>query len=198
VAGPTTLTSRFVEAFAYAARVHADDRRKGSDVPYLSHPMAVASLVLEHGGDEDQAVAALLHDVAEDHGGEERLSEIRARWGAAVERIVRDCSDSLLPEGAEKAPFRPRKQAYLERLEVAPDPSALVALADKLHNARCILRDLVDRGDALWDRFTAGREGALWYQGQVTEIFLRRWPSHPMAIELAEVEARIRAAAGAP
>lgn len=175
------LTDRFDEAFAYASALHRTQVRKGSGIPYLSHLLSVAALVLEHGGDEDQAIAALLHDAAEDCGGEPTLREIEARFGPAVAAIVADCTDAWEDPKPE---WRPRKQAYLAGLGKKPAASLLVSLADKTHNARAILGDLRTQGDAVWDRFNGGREGTLWYYRALSDVFLAASPS-PLADELA-------------
>ena len=153
-------SDRFDEALAYASRLHRDQRRKGTDIPYISHLMSVAALVLEHGGDEDQAIAALLHDAVEDQGGEPILEEIRLRYGDGVAKIVADCSDAW---EEPKPPWRERKEAYLAKLPEKDAASLLVSLADKTHNARAILNDLRQIGDDIWDRFNGGKDGTIWY-----------------------------------
>jgi (p)ppGpp synthase/HD superfamily hydrolase len=162
------FSDRFDDALTYASRLHREQTRKGSDIPYVAHLLAVCSLVIEHGGSEDQAIAALLHDAAEDQGGEPRLSEIRARYGAAVADIVADCTDAWTEP---KPPWRPRKEAYLAALPSKPSTSLLVSLADKVHNASAILGDYQVLGDELWDRFKGGREGTIWYYRSVSEVF---------------------------
>ncbi len=154
------LKERFYAALDYAARLHAAQRRKGTDVPYISHLLAVASLVLEHGGDEDEAIAALLHDAVEDQGGPETAAEIARRFGPRVAEIVAGCTDA---DTQPKPPWRPRKEAYLARLRMAPCSVRLVAAADKLHNARSIALEYRSSGETLWGRFSGGREGTLWY-----------------------------------
>jgi (p)ppGpp synthase/HD superfamily hydrolase len=155
-----TLSTRFEEALAYAARLHATQRRKGTDVPYVSHLLAVASLALESGADEDEAIAALLHDAVEDQGGAPTLAEVRRRFGDRVAEIVAGCTDA---DTVPKPPWRARKEAYLAHLPAASRSVRLVSTADKLHNARAILLDYRAHGEALWARFTGGREGTLWY-----------------------------------
>lgn len=162
---------RLSSAFGYAARVHAGQLRKGTEVPYISHPMAVSALVLEYGGDEDQVIAALLHDVVED-GGAQHASQINQYFGERVLRLVLDCTDAV--DQQPKSEWLPRKQRYLEHLtEVAAD-SLLVNACDKLHNARCILRDLEQHGGKVFNRFGAGRDGVLWYYRSLSELFTRR------------------------
>lgn len=165
IASPTldmaALSPRFDAACQYASRLHRDQVRKGTTIPYLSHLLAVAAIVLEHGGTEDQAIAALLHDAVEDQPRDGQTeTEIAARFGTDVRRIVLALSDAT---GHPKPPWRDRKLAYLERLKDEPADVLLVSLADKLHNARCILADYYEVGDAIWERFSAGRTDLLWY-----------------------------------
>lgn len=173
---------RLEEAVAYAAAVHAGELRKRAQgdppdspaVPYLAHLLAVAALVLEGGGDETAAVAALLHDAVEDGGGEARLAEIRARFGEQVAAIVEDCSDSLAADPAKKLPWWTRKRAYIHALPDKPAASLLVSLADKLHNARAILLDLHTPGigERVWRRFKPESD-QLWYYRELVEAFAR-------------------------
>jgi (p)ppGpp synthase/HD superfamily hydrolase len=164
----TVLSPRFEDALVYAARIHAGQKRKGKDVPYIAHLLGVTGIALEVGADEDQAIAALLHDAVEDQGGEKQHQQIQKRFGDRVARIVADCSDSwILP----KPPWQGRKEAYLQHLlQVSPD-SMLVSCADKLDNARTILEDYRQVGEVVWDRFTGGREGTLWYYRALVERF---------------------------
>jgi (p)ppGpp synthase/HD superfamily hydrolase len=167
------LTARFDDALAYASALHRQQLRKGTAVPYLSHLMTVSALVLEHGGDEDQAIAGLLHDAAEDQGGEATLREIERRYGNDVARIVADCTDAWTEP---KPPWRQRKGAYLAKLPSRPARSLLVSLADKAHNASAILRDYRLLGESLWERFNGGRTGTVWYYGALSETFARSLP----------------------
>ena len=174
----TDLTERFDKALAYAAGLHRAQRRKGTDIPYVAHLLGVASLAIEMGADEDQAIAALLHDAVEDQGV--TVAEIAARWGDGVARIVADCTDAdTLP----KPPWRARKEAYVAALAHKSAASLLVSLADKLHNARAIVEDLRVAGPALWDRFNGGRQ-SLWYYRALSDAFLERLPG-PGAARLA-------------
>lgn len=158
------LTERFTEAVRYAVVVHATQVRKGTEVPYIGHLLGVASLVVDAGGEEDHAIAALLHDAAEDHGGEARLADIRARFGPRVARIVEECSDSLAEEPAEKEEWLVRKQEHLARLGAAGRDTLLVVMADKVHNARAIVTDLQTLGrDLAFRRFKGTPEQVLWY-----------------------------------
>ena len=148
-----TLTDRFVTAVLYATTMHREQSRKSTTNPYICHPLGVASLVLEVGGDEDQAIAALLHDVAEDCGGEPRIVDIEKMFGERVALIVRGCSDSLTESEDQKAKWRERKVLHLNHLESADLDVAIVTAADKLHNARAIATDLQTIGSEVWKRF---------------------------------------------
>jgi GTP pyrophosphokinase len=174
---------RFSEALEYAAKKHAAQLRKGTRIPYVSHVMAAASLVLEHGGGEDEAIAALLHDIPEDCGGRADLDEIRRRFGGAVARIVEGCTDTF---EKPKPPWRRRKEAYLAHLATASKSVLLVSAADKVHNARSILSDYREQGEKLWERFNAGREGQLWYYRELVKAFRSRGSS-PLVDELDRV-----------
>ncbi len=164
----TILTQRFDEAMIYASHIHGGQIRKGTPIPYLSHLLSVAALTMEHGGSEDQAIGALLHDAAEDCGGELRLQDIRHSFGDAVGDIVRDCTDSWVEP---KPAWRERKEAYIASLATKPATSLLVSLADKTHNARAIVTDLREHGEVLWNRFQADRDGVLWYYGALADTF---------------------------
>jgi (p)ppGpp synthase/HD superfamily hydrolase len=167
------LTDRFDDAFRYAHRLHQSQTRKGTSIPYISHLMTVSALVVEHGGNEDQAIAALLHDAAEDQGGEETLVKIRETFGEAVAAIVADCTDAWTEP---KPPWRARKEAYLAALPDKPQASLLVSLADKTHNAEAILFDYRVLGDDLWDRFNGGADGTRWYYGALDNVFASVMP----------------------
>jgi len=170
------LTQRFDDAYRYASEIHRDDRRKGTDVPYLTHLLSVAALVLEDGGDEAQAMAGLLHDAAEDHptteGPTGRLREIETRFGPDVAALVAFCTDHL---ELEPPPSEVRKERYVAHLQEAEDIGGLrVSLSDKLHNARSILRDLRLHGDRVWDRFNTGAAFQLRYYRGLVEAFRSR------------------------
>ena len=178
----TPLSGRFAEAFSLALRLHRDQTRKraedeqdGPSVPYIAHLMSVAALVLEHGGDEDEAIAALLHDGPEDQGGEETLDEIRRQFGERVADIVEGCSDTFeMP----KPEWRTRKERYLDHLREADSESVfLVSVADKVHDLCSILADYRSLGDKLWDRFTGKRNGTLWYYGALLKLYRRKAPT---------------------
>lgn len=166
------LTSKFVEAAQYAAEKHGTQTRKASNVPYLGHLLSVAGLVIEADGTETQAIAALLHDAAEDQGGEETLAEIREKFGADVSTIVDECSDTF---DTPKPPWRQRKESYIRHLPDASDDAIIVSLADKLDNARAILRDFRAHGDQLWQRFSVqDPQLHLWYYRSLLEVYAER------------------------
>ena len=176
------LTDRFTRAVDYARIAHSAQVRKGTTIPYLTHLLGVAALVIEHGGSEDQAIAGLLHDVIEDCG-EAHEAVIRAQFGDTVARIVRACTDgtaegkSAFPTPEEKkADWLRRKQAYLAHLAEEDDEVLLVSGCDKLHNALAIVRDLEDPnvGGKVFDRFTGARDGTLWYYAALRDVFLQR------------------------
>jgi HD domain len=169
------LGDRFEKALAYTFQAHRQQTRKGTDTPYMGHLLGVASLVIEDGGDEDQVIAALLHDAVEDQGGQPRLADIRAHFGPAVAAIVEACSDSAVV--GEKAPWRERKEKYLKHLASAPPEVLRVSAADKLYNARAILADYRALGEGLWSRFSAPREDILWYYESLVRIFRQRGPA---------------------
>ena len=165
---PNHLSDRFLAAFAKAFTYHGEQLRKASQTPYIAHLMTVASLVLENGGSEDQAIAALLHDAVEDAGGLETLDEIREEFGDYVADLVDGCTDSYTQPKEE---WRPRKVAYLDKLKNASDDVKLISLADKIHNARSILRDLHLTGENTWEKFKGKKSGTLWYYHSLAKIF---------------------------
>jgi len=179
------LSTRYDDALVYASKLHRSQKRKGSDTPYIAHLLSVSSRVLSAGGTEDQAIAGLLHDAAEDQGGEATLQEIELHFGKDVARIVYDCTDSWTDP---KPAWRPRKEAYLSSLSGKPATSLLVSLADKVDNAEAIMRDCRHVGNAVWDRFTGGQEGTAWYYRQLTAIFDRVLPGQ-LASELSRTVA---------
>ena len=174
VSGEANLGERFDRAYKFASDLHRDQVRKGPKrVPYIAHLLGVASIVIEDGGDQDEAIAALLHDGPEDQGGVATLERIRAEFGQRVAMIVAECSDTLEDP---KPPWRERKQAYLDKLERAPDDVLRVSLGDKVHNARTILADYREVGEELWAWFTGTREESMWYYRSLADIFGRRRP----------------------
>jgi GTP pyrophosphokinase len=190
------LTSRFHDALSYATTLHSNQQRKASGEPYVTHLLATAAIVLEYGGNEDEAIAALLHDAVEDQGGLPTLAEILHRFGPAVAAIVEGCTDTA---ETPKPPWRPRKEAYIAHLRTASDSVRLVSAADKLHNARSILREYRQQGEALWSHFRGGRDGTFWYYRAVIDA-LRQAGGNPLVDELertvAELE-RLASASGA-
>jgi hypothetical protein len=164
---PTQLTSRFQDALCLAAQLHARQFRKASSVPYAAHLLAVTALVLEHGGDEDEAIASLLHDAVEDQGGPPVLAEIERRFGQAVARIVEGCTDT---DQTPKPPWRERKQAHIARVKEASRSIQLVVAADKLHNVRSMIADYRRLGPGLWSRFTASGPETLWYYRAMADV----------------------------
>lgn len=182
--GPSLERTRaFERALVFASHLHANQRRKGTDVPYVSHLLGVASIALEHGADETEAIAALLHDAIEDQGGAVTRERIRRRFGSEVTHIVEGCSDSA---GDPKPPWFDRKKKYLDRIAEESPSIRLVSAADKLHNARSILKDYREIGEPLWQRFRGGKEGTLWYYRSAVSA-LRDAGSNPLVEELARV-----------
>lgn len=190
---PPHLGLRLQQAFRYAAEKHAGQTRKKTAVPYLSHLIAVASLVLEAGGDEDLAIAALLHDVVEDCGGVPRLQEVRKKFGPRVAKIVEGCTDSFTdPE----PPWLERKKEYLSKLKDEDADTRLVSACDKLHNVRTLFTDYRQQGESVWERFQGKREGTLWYYRAISAEFRRREPNritHELEITVRELEKAVNA-----
>mgnify|MGYP000153159727 CR=1 FL=1 len=182
---------RLHAALDYAAEAHQTQARKGTMIPYLSHLMGVASLVIEHGGDEDQAIAGLLHDVLEDCGPEHEAA-IREQFGDRVIEMVLACTDGTPDERGEKAPWRARKEAYLIHVRHASQDALLVSACDKLHNARSIATDLAS-GEDVFARFTGGHDGTLWYYDELAKTFADRLGyTRPLVIELLATVERIK------
>lgn len=168
-----TLSKRFEDALVFAAQLHAtqerkDDRKEVNKVPYIAHLLGTASIALEYGANEDEAIAALLHDAVEDQGGAATREEIRRRFGDTVAAIVDGCSDT---DKVPKPPWRERKEAYITHLPQASPSVRLVSAADKLQNAWTILKDYRVVGDAVFDRFTGRKAGTLWYYRTLVEAF---------------------------
>ena len=177
--GAAYNTARLSQALTYAAELHATQFRKGTTIPYLSHPMAVAALVAEAGGPEDEIIAALLHDGPEDQGGQKTLDEIRRRFGDNVANIVLECSDTL---ESPKPAWRPRKDAYLKHLETASPSAVLVSLCDKVHNMGTLLGEHKRIGDEIFKIFAGGKDGTLWYYGELLRIYRQRG-LHPQLVQ---------------
>jgi GTP pyrophosphokinase len=177
------LSFRFEDALAFAFALHKKQIRKGTTIPYVSHLLGVASIALEYGANEDEAVAALLHDAIEDQGGASIREEICRRFGKTVADIVNGCTDA---DVEPKPPWKDRKETYLAHLPGASPSVRLVSAADKLHNARAILKDYRQLGDSLWGRFKGGKEGTLWYYRSLVQSFLKAGSS-PLIEELDRV-----------
>jgi GTP pyrophosphokinase len=181
------LSHRFEFALMFAAQLHARQIRKGSGVPYIAHLMGVASIALEHGADEDEAIAALLHDAVEDQGGDAMRQEIQKCFGDRVVEIVIGCTDT---DVKPKPPWRKRKEDYIAHIKAASDSIHLVSLADKLQNAQAILKDYRLHGDAVWKRFKGGKAGTLWYYRSLVTEF-RKVEAWSIIDELERVVAEI-------
>ena len=181
------LTWRFDLALQFASGLHRQQARKGVPIPYIAHLMGVCSLVLEAGGDEDQAIAALLHDAVEDQGGLSTLATIRHMFGDRVANTVESCSDSTTSDPTKKLPWRERKDNYLEHLRSADGDALLVSAADKLHNGRAALSDYRELGEKLWPRFNAPKEDQLWYYGALVDVFEKTAAPKRLAKELRRV-----------
>jgi len=177
------LSSRFRDALSYAADLHAEQQRKVSGVPYVAHLLAVTAIVLEHGGDEDETIAALLHDAVEDQGGAATRAEIARRFGPRVAEIVDGCTDA---DTMPKPPWRERKEAYIARLGQVSPSGRRVSAADKLHNTRSLIDEYRIRGESLWKNFRGGRDGTLWYYRTVVDT-LRQIETTPLVEELDRV-----------
>jgi GTP pyrophosphokinase len=187
-AGWPRLRSRFQEALVYACRLHCGQYRKRTRIPYVAHLLAVTGLVLEYGGDEDLAIAALLHDAVEDRGGRKTLAQIRRRFGDRVAAIVAECSDRLT---VRKPPWPERKRAYLAHLKTASRDALLVSLADKVNNAAAIVKDQGKSGDRVWLRFGGGKRRTLWYYRSLVEAFRQTSAPADLVEELARLVSRM-------
>lgn len=164
----TKLTDKFESALVYATRLHANQTRKISGVPYISHLLSVAALVIEAGGTEEQAIAALLHDSIEDQGGKPTREEIRQQFGETVVAIIDGCTEWDTPP---KPPWQERKTRYLDKLRHASPSVRLVSLADKLHNARSLLADWRQHGDVIWTEFSSGKDKTLWFYQSLVKVY---------------------------
>lgn len=179
------LTGQFSKALVYAELKHHNQVRKGGDIPYIGHLLTVAGLVINDGGSETQAIAALLHDAVEDQGGPATLEEIKNNFGDDAARIVSECSDT---DEEPKPPWRERKQAYIDHLAEVGDDTLLVSVADKLDNARSMLRDYHEHGPKLWERFTRKNpQDHLWYYGELLNAYRKRGLDSWMVDELDRV-----------
>ena len=178
------LAKNFDEALKYAAEIHREQTRKGTTIPYIAHLLQVAGIVLEFGGNQNEAIAALLHDAAEDQGGWKTVEEIRHKFGDTVANIVEGCSDTF---ESPKPPWRMRKEAYIRKIAKEPPDTRLVSAADKLHNARAILIDLRQQGEALFKKFNGGKAGTFWYYRALIDAFRETGTCPPLIDELNRV-----------
>lgn len=178
-----TFTHRFEDALVLAHQLHAKQKRKGTSIPYVGHLLAVSSIVIEHGGSEDEAIAALLHDAIEDAGGDRIRHVIREHFSENVLAIVEGCTDT---DETPKPPWRKRKEDYIAHVRQASPSIRLVSMADKLHNARSILQDYRTHGESVWKRFSGGKDGSLWYYRSLVEVF-REHGTSPLLEELDRV-----------
>jgi GTP pyrophosphokinase len=181
------LSQRFSQALVFAVELHRHQVRKGTSIPYVSHLLSVAGLALDNGANEDEAIAALLHDAIEDQGGAPTRDEIHRRFGDTVTAIVEGCTDA---DVVPKPPWRERKEKYIAHVRSAPPSVRLVSSCDKLHNARAILADLRSQGEAVWSRFAGGKEGTLWYYRALVGAF-RDAGGTPVLDELEHVVAEL-------
>jgi (p)ppGpp synthase/HD superfamily hydrolase len=181
------LSERFTQALIYATELHAHQIRKGSGVPYIAHLLGVASITLEYGANEDEAIAALLHDAVEDQGGAATRAEIRRRFGDIVTAIIDGCTDA---ETTPKPPWRQRKEAYIAHITHASPSVLLVSAADKLYNAQSILKDYRLVGESLWSRFQGGKAGTLWYYRSLVDAY-NKIDTKAIFVELARVVTQI-------
>ncbi|MGC9504482.1 HD domain-containing protein [Baaleninema sp.] len=186
------LSQRFTDALVWASELHQTQVRKGSGVPYVAHVLGVASLALEYGANEDEAIAALLHDAIEDCGGAAIAAEIRRRFGDRVTEIVEGCTDA---QTTPKPPWRSRKEAYIAKIFSASPSVRLVSAADKLYNARSIVKDYAIVGEDIWERFRGKKEGTLWYYRAIVDAF-RQVETTPIVAELDRVVSQLTALNG--
>jgi (p)ppGpp synthase/HD superfamily hydrolase len=181
-------SDKFTQALSFAAKLHNGQLRKGTQIPYISHLLSVSAIVMRNGGDEEQAIAALLHDSVEDQGGINLLSDIESKFGARVAKIVKQCSDSF---EKPKPPWDQRKKAYVATIAHKSDDAILISMADKVDNARTILNNYHKIGEKLWERFRGGREGTLWYYRACVDAFGNRSNSdlyHELADLVSQIE----------
>jgi (p)ppGpp synthase/HD superfamily hydrolase len=181
----TELGDRFIDALGYATRVHDGQLRGSDEQPYIAHLLRVAGLVIQHGGSENEAIAALLHDAVEDQGGQERLADIRERYGDEVAGVVEECTDSSKPS------WRERKEDYIRSLDTASEGALLVSLADKLDNTRSMIRGYRIRGEEQWSRTGKSADDVRWYYGTLAERLCALHPG-PLADDLVRTAAELR------
>ena len=190
------LTERFTRAVDYARVLHTETR-KGTKIPYMAHLLGVASLVMSEAGSavpvtEDMVIAAILHDTAEDHGGQRTLDDVKEKFGPNVARMVEGLSDTLAEDHDKKEGWEERKKAYLARLRTEPEDVLVISAADKLYNAKAILDDFKEIGPAVFDRFKRGRDDQLWYFDELLKVF-RAHPPNRIVNDLDRVVQELRA-----
>lgn len=183
------LSSRFADAMAFAFEVHRGQTKKGTSVPYISHLLEVTATVLTYGGNEDEAIAALLHDSVEDHSDAVSFTTLAERFGNRVAAIVESCSDTSV---SPKPPWKPRKERYIEHLRNAEESVLIVSAADKLSNARAVIKDFREHGDKVWERFNAGKQEQLWYYRAVTATLMGRVGATRIRPLIEELERAVR------
>ena len=187
------LTGRFIKALSYCDKLHSEQTRKGKSVPYISHLLSVCALVLEDGGNENEAIAALLHDAIEDQPEKTNPSEIKRRFGSAVLQMVLQCTDTPADfKGGEKPPWRERKQKYLDRVRKSDSHTNRIVLADKPHNARDLLADYDREGSAVWQRFNAPKKYQIWFFSSLVSAFKKSGQSGPMLKEFERVVEKLK------
>lgn len=175
------MSDRFAEALAMANELHGDQVRKGTKVPYVSHLLIVAGTVLQNGGDEDEAIAALLHDTVEDCGGKPVMEKIRRRFGDKIADLVDGCTETDI---RPKPPWRERKERYIENIKSANPSVRLISCADKLHNASSILLDYRRVGEKVWDRFNVGKSDSLWFYTSMVDALRAAGENRPILNDL--------------
>jgi len=176
---PMSYSTRILTALKLAMELHHEQRRKGTEIPYITHLWSVAAIVGEHGGTEDQVIAALLHDAIEDQGDKITLAKIREQFGSRVAEIVEGCTDT---DKIPKPPWKERKEEYVAHLKFAPPYVKLVSAADKLHNARAIVTDVRRDGAGIWKRFSASPNDILWYYRGIVTALRHGWTDRSVHI----------------
>ena len=187
------FSDKFTQALSFTATLHNGQLRKGTQIPYISHLLSVSAIVMRNGGDEEQVIAALLHDSVEDQGGINLLNDIESKFGERVAKIVKQCSDSF---EKPKPPWEQRKKTYVASIAHKSDDAILISMADKVDNARAILHNYRKIGEKLWERFRGGREGTLWYYRACVDAFGNR-SNGDLCQELAELVSQIEKLASA-
>lgn len=178
------MSRRFVEALEFANEAHGDQARKGTNIPYISHLLIVAGIVLEHGGDEDEAIAALLHDTVEDCGGRTVMEKIRQRFGEKIAGLVDGCTETDI---RPKPPWKERKECYIAKIKNSNPSVRLISCADKIHNAQSILYDYRSAGEKVWDRFNSDKKETLWFYRSLVKVYRESGDARPIFNEIERV-----------